>query len=121
MNQNSSSNTPTSVRSDVPAADNEKICVELQNIIDRVQEITNDRVLRIQRVCDVFGIKKASVYRFTSLGLLPPNISIGSRAVGWLASEIFAVLEARKFASRAKQTVDMKAFVQLLIRSRTAE
>ena len=63
--------------------------------------ITGDQILRLPRVKELTGMSRSFVYADEDF---PKPIPLGGRAVGWLASEIFAWIESRK-AMRQQEAV----------------
>lgn len=49
---------------------------------------SNERFLRLTDVIQRTGLSRSTIYLNISKGLFPKNISLGSRSVGWLESEI---------------------------------
>jgi prophage regulatory protein len=60
-----------------------------------------EAILRLTETKARTGWSKASIYAGMKDGSFPQSIRLGRRAVGWLASEIQAFIEARKAASRS--------------------
>ena len=50
----------------------------------------NDRILRLKEVQHRTGRSRSIIYEDMRKGLFPRSIRIGSRSVGWLASEVDA-------------------------------
>ena len=50
-----------------------------------------ERFIKIREVCDITTLSRAQVYKKINQGKFPPPVPLGeeSRAVGWVASEIF--------------------------------
>jgi prophage regulatory protein len=46
------------------------------------------KVLRLPAVMEKTGLRRATVYLLMTKGLFPSNFKIGSRAAGWLESDI---------------------------------
>lgn len=90
------------------------LCAELMALVERVRELTNDRMLRLPEVRKKMGRADSTIWKDTHLGLLPSPIPVGARAVAWRESELQACLDAMTFASRTKQQIDMRSFVALL-------
>ena len=72
-------------------------------------------ILRSARAQKLTGRPRSSFYQQISQGLLPPPIKLGTRAVGWLASEIEAVNKARV---QGKSDDEIKILVASLIKQR---
>ncbi|MBX9722093.1 MAG: AlpA family phage regulatory protein [Candidatus Obscuribacterales bacterium] len=90
---------------------------ELQELIRHCRETNNVCVLRLPQVKAKTGLANSTIWKATLEGTLPPPLSIGTKSVGWLDSELNAVIAARLFAARSGQQVDIKAFVTQLISS----
>jgi prophage regulatory protein len=45
-------------------------------------------ILRLPAVKDRTGLSRSTIYLHVSNGTFPPPVSLGSRAVGWVESEI---------------------------------
>jgi prophage regulatory protein len=56
---------------------------------------TNLKILRKPETCNVAGMSNTSLFEQTRAGIFPPPISLGARAVGFIAHEIQTVLAAR--------------------------
>lgn len=52
------------------------------------------KIIRINEARNIFGLSKSGFYDRVKGGFLPPSISLGSRAVGWVEQEIITVLNA---------------------------
>ena len=52
-------------------------------------------MLRLPQVKVRTGLGRATIYAQQAEGLFPPNVSLGARAVGWIESEVDAVIDAR--------------------------
>lgn len=53
------------------------------------------RILRLPEVMNRVGLRRASIYLHMNKGSFPKPISLGTRAVGWLESEIDGWIAAR--------------------------
>ena len=53
------------------------------------------RVLRLPQVIEMVGKRRSAIYADVSRGLLPPQVHLGGRLVGWPESEIDAIIRAR--------------------------
>jgi len=60
-------------------------------------------ILRLPGVKARTGLSRSTIYLRVSEGRFPAPISLGDRAVGWIAAEIQEWLESRIAASRGKQ------------------
>ncbi|MDS4031215.1 MAG: AlpA family transcriptional regulator [Candidatus Contendobacter sp.] len=58
------------------------------------------KVLRLPAVKATTGLSRSSIYLMVRRGDFPAPISIGSRAIGWIESEVAAWLTARPSARR---------------------
>ena len=54
-----------------------------------------ETILRLPALIEKTGLQRSTIYALQSIGLLPPSVSIASRAVAWVASEVDAVIAAR--------------------------
>ena len=63
-------------------------------------------ILRLPTVKAITGLSRSTIYLRMSEGSFPRQVNLGSRAVGWLASEIDHWVE-EKHASR-KQAMEVK-------------
>jgi prophage regulatory protein len=70
-----------------------------------------DEILRRKRVEAFTGYSRSTVYLRIKQGLWPRPVSLGSRAVGWPASEV-AALNAARIANRSDD--DIRALVTRL-------
>ena len=73
------------------------------------------RILRKPDVIASTNLSKSTLYNRIKDGLMPPPISLGARAVGFIASEIEAVIQALCEEQTPEQ---IKALVQELIQQR---
>jgi prophage regulatory protein len=73
------------------------------------------KILRKPDVIALTTLSKSSLYNRIRDGLMPPSISLGARAVGFIASEIHIVLDAM---CQEKTPEQIKALVQELIQQR---
>lgn len=48
----------------------------------------SESILRLPEVKARTGLSRSTIYLFVSTGAFPRQVSLGSRAVGWLESEI---------------------------------
>ena len=61
-------------------------------------------ILRLPNVKAITGLSRSTIYLRMSEGAFPKHISLGSRAVGWLKSEVNAWMEERINESRVNVT-----------------
>jgi prophage regulatory protein len=87
---------------------------ELEELIQNCRKLQNVRILRLKQVKEKLGLANSTIYQQISAGYLPNSISISMKNVGWLESEIDAVIQARRFESRSGNKIDIKAFVTAL-------
>ncbi len=73
------------------------------------------RILRKPEVIALTNLSKSSLYNRVKAGLMPPSISLGERAVGFIASEVHTVLDAM---CQEKTPQQIKELVQELIANR---
>ena len=59
-------------------------------------------ILRLPTVKAITGLSRSTIYLRMSEGTFPEKISLGSRAVGWLASEIQQWLDERISSRKLK-------------------
>ena len=57
-------------------------------------------ILRLPQVLARTGLSRSTIYAKVAAGEFPEPISLGARAVGWLADEVEAWLVARVEATR---------------------
>jgi len=58
-------------------------------------------ILRLPAVCSRCGLSRSSIYLKIANGDFPRPISLGARAVGWIASEVDSWLADRRTVSRS--------------------
>ena len=73
------------------------------------------RIIRRNEVLHTLSISRSTLFNRIDAGLIPPSIPLGGRAVGWLESEIQAILIA--FVG-GKEPDDIKELVNDLISAR---
>ena len=71
--------------------------------------------IRANKAQSVLSLPKSTFYSQISEGLLPPPIRLGKRSVGWLESEINAVIRAR---IQNRSDDEIKVLVQCLVDQR---
>ena len=57
-------------------------------------------ILRLPTVKAITGLSRSTIYLRMSEGSFPRQVNLGSRAVGWLASEVAAWMDQRIKDSR---------------------
>ena len=60
-------------------------------------------ILRLPKVKAITGLSRSTIYLRMSEGTFPQHISLGSRAVGWLRSEVTYWMEQRILESRGSE------------------
>ena len=63
---------------------------------------TPEAILRLPQVRQRVGLSRSTIYALAAKGAFPAPIKIGSRAAGWLASEVDQWLAERIAASRKR-------------------
>ena len=71
--------------------------------------------IRANKAQSVLSLPKSTFYSQISEGLLPPPIRLGKRSVGWLESEINAVIRAR---IQNRSDDEIKVLVQCFVDQR---
>lgn len=59
-----------------------------------------DTLLRLEQVRARTGLSRSGIYQKISDGVFPRPVALGSRAVGWIESEVSAWIQARIDSSR---------------------
>ena len=62
-------------------------------------------ILRLPTVKAITGISRSTIYLRMSEGSFPRQVNLGSRAVGWLASEVAAWMDQRIKNSRGLDSI----------------
>ena len=60
-------------------------------------------ILRLPKVKAITGLSRSTIYLRMSEGTFPQHISLGSRAVGWLRSEVAEWMDQRILESRGSE------------------
>ena len=60
-------------------------------------------ILRLPKVKAITGLSRSTIYLRMSEGTFPQHISLGSRAVGWLRSEVADGMDQRILESRGSE------------------
>jgi prophage regulatory protein len=71
-----------------------------------MQDIPNERILRLRDVLARTGLTRSMAYALVKAQDFPTPINLGARAVGWLESEIDAWIAGRVDASRGAKASD---------------
>lgn len=58
------------------------------------------KILRLPAVKLITGLSRSTIYLRVSQGIFPKPVSLGSRAVGWLESEVADWIEQQVKTSR---------------------
>jgi prophage regulatory protein len=61
---------------------------------------TYDPIWRMADVCQQVGLSRSTIYRLIDLNDFPKSISLGSKSIGFLSSEVEAWKEQRITSSR---------------------
>ena len=83
-------------------------------LIQCALDTKNHSILRLPASAQKMGRANSTYWQDVKNGLAPPPIRLGERSVGWLQSELDAILSARAIASRADIPLDIKVFVSIL-------
>jgi len=62
--------------------------------------MTTQTIIRLPQVKQRIGLSRSSIYALVRAGQFKAPISLGSRAVGWLESDVDEFIAARVKASR---------------------
>ncbi len=60
------------------------------------------KILRLPRVCEMTGFRRSMIYHMEAELRFPKRVKIGTRAVGWLESEVQAWLVNKIDVSRTQ-------------------
>jgi predicted DNA-binding transcriptional regulator AlpA len=89
-------------------------------LIQRVHNSNDYSVLRLDASATKMGRANSTFWADVKKGTVTPPIPLGEKSVGWLLTELDAILAARTLASRANMALDIKLFVSLLAAPRLA-
>ena len=70
------------------------------------------RILRLPTVKSLTGLSRSTIYLRMSEGSFPKQVNLGSRAVGWISSEIDHWIE-EKLVSRNREE-DVECYSKIL-------
>ena len=73
----------------------------LQIALNRQRTTVSNRILRMAELKTRIGLSRSTIYEFQNSGHFPRSVSLGSRAVGWLESDIEAWMESRINVSKS--------------------
>lgn len=59
-----------------------------------------NRIIRMKELMHLTGLSRSSIYAFLKSGVMGGKIKLGTRAVGFLESDVLAFIAARVAASR---------------------
>lgn len=68
--------------------------------MESLSKSPKERILRLEDVKTRTGLSRSTIYLNVSQGTFPKHISLGTRCVGWLESEIDAWIAGRIQKSR---------------------
>lgn len=57
-----------------------------------------DRILKLQEVIDIVGIKKVTIYNMMKIGKFPKQVKLTPTSVGWKLSDIQGWLKNLQYA-----------------------
>jgi prophage regulatory protein len=66
-----------------------------RSVRDETNSPTALRLLRLPRVKDRVGLGRSSIYALMSRGQFPQSVSLGSRAMAWLESDVDAWIQTK--------------------------
>ena len=81
-----------------------------------MQTNSDRRLLRLDDIGAIFGLKKSALHARCAAGLLPKPVILGSRTARYLSSEIEAVLDAHIVGAK---DAELRALVKRLHAART--
>ena len=62
------------------------------------------KIIRLQEVVESTGLAKSTIYKKMAVSEFPDSISLGSKAVGWLESDVQKWIEGRIQSSQNNST-----------------
>jgi prophage regulatory protein len=74
------------------------------------------KLIRKPVVLERYPIGTTTLYKQINEGIFPPNIPMGSRAVGWIEAEVDAVIAAK---AQGLDKASLKQFVAELVAKRS--
>jgi len=60
------------------------------------------KIIRLPEVKNTTGLSRSTIYLYMSKGIFPKSISLGTRTIGWLKSDVERYLEDRITASKGR-------------------
>jgi prophage regulatory protein len=60
------------------------------------------KIIRLPEVKNTTGLSRSTIYLYMSKGIFPASISLGTRTIGWLKSDVERYLEDRITASKGR-------------------
>ena len=81
------------------------------------EDFDMDIFLRLQKVADMMGMSRSTLYLRVRQGLMPPPVKLGERSAAWPEHEISAINAARV---AEKSDDDIRELVARLYRKRLA-
>jgi prophage regulatory protein len=92
---------PDSDRAPLYLHQNPRYTETLQTALNRKRITASNRILRMAELKTRIGLSRSTIYEFQNSGHFPRSVSLGSRAVGWLESDIEAWMESRINVSKS--------------------
>lgn len=71
---------------------------------DRLTAQGSERFLRLRDVMQITGLSRSSIYSYMQQGTFPPSVAVGTRAVRWLDSQVYAWVEEKVERSLERET-----------------
>lgn len=65
---------------------------------------TSLRLLRLEQVCEMTGLRRSMVYQLEAELRFPKRVKLAARAVGWVEREVHAWMVARIEARQSQPT-----------------
>lgn len=89
-----------------------------REILKRLHLRAGVNMLRAPETAKKAGLGISTLWRDVKAGTFVPPVRLGPRTVAWIEAEVDAVLEAKTKMSRSHQNLDLRAFVDEIIRSK---
>lgn len=84
-------------------------------LIALARNTTTINTLKIKPTAHKVSGSVAGVWAGVKAGIFPPPIKVSTRSVAWIEKELDALLAAKREMSRARQSIDLRLFVALLV------